>query len=116
MRSNLRRRAPYAVALSVVAGLTAVAGALGLVGQLIVHAPADVWAGFPILGQITGAEDITHISALQSACGNVPVLPPLGMGEPIYFTVPTLEPWAPGSITVTASDFDETNSATVILK
>lgn len=117
MLSKIRRYASHAAAVAVVGGLVATAGALGLVGTLTIHAPVEVWAGNPILGHVTGSEGPTNMTANCSTAGfPTPVLPPLACGDPIYFTIATLEPMAPSVLTITVSDLDENDTATVNVK
>lgn len=117
MLSKIRRYGTHVAALVVVGGLAAAAGAIGFAGQLTIHAPTDVWAGNPIMGWVSGNEGYTTVGASNS-WSNAPMsgVPVSGINDPLFFCILTLEPMAPGVVTITAADFDESVTASVILK
>jgi hypothetical protein len=117
MLQKYRRFASHVAAVAVVGGLAAAAGAIGFAGQLTIHAPTDVWAGNPILGYVSGNEGYTTVGATNTY-NNAPMpgVPVSGITDPLFFCIGTSEPMAPGVVTITASDFDETVTASVVLK
>src|SRR5262245_48938047 len=80
--SQFGRFVVHAAALSVVGGVVATAGALGLGDLLRIVAPADVWAGSPILGYVTCNHGMTICHGADN--GELQNSPVAGCMDPLY--------------------------------
>ncbi len=116
MSKNLGRFKSHVAAISVAAGLAAVAGASYLdFGDLAIMAPSEIVAGNPINGYVTGLENDCIVDGFIFGSG---LLGPrvYGYDDPLFFSYPTHEYQAPGVATIRANDTTEVEFASVILK
>lgn len=115
MPSRLRRWICHIAALAALGGVIAAAEAVGLDVQLVIVAPAEVVAGNPINGFVTGNEGWGAVVPFDMS--GLQMGPVIGSFEdPIWFSYPTFEYQAPSLVTLRAHDYDESCSAVVTLK
>ena len=102
MQGTFGRRLRLTFALSLSLAVSVLASAFGTLDCLSITAPAGVPAGLPIIGFVAGG----HIPMSWSAqAGGGPLCPPqYGIGDPVYFLIPTWEPMRGSVVTINASD------------
>ena len=114
MLGRFGRRLRLTFALTWSLGVSVLASGFGTLDCLSITAPAGVIAGLPIAGFVAGGHVPMSWSATDGGMFLPPTPPVSGIGDPIYFLIPTFEPMRGTVVTISASDpTGATASATV---